>query len=55
MKELTFDQMLEMEGSEMECAKAVIIGSTLGSFFGGVGAVVGAAVATAGPECLGWW
>jgi len=55
MNELTFDELEQHRGGTEDCAKAVVIGAGVGSFFGGVGTIVGAGLAATGPECLGWW
>lgn len=55
MKELTKEEMESIYFGDKECAKAIAIGGILGGFFGGAGALVGAAIAAGGPDCLGWW
>lgn len=55
MRELTEKEMEEISFGNMQCAKVIAIGGVIGGFFGGVGAIVGAAIAGTGPDCLGWW
>ncbi|MFC5282625.1 hypothetical protein [Pedobacter alpinus] len=55
MSALTENEQEKIYFGGMQYAKAIAVTSILGGFFGGAGAVVGAAIAATGPDCLAWW
>lgn len=50
------DEELEhLSGEAGQCLTSIVATAAVGGLFGGVGAIVGAAAAASGPNCLGWW
>lgn len=53
MKELTDQQADELKGGVNACATSIVVSTSIGGLFGGVGAAIGFLGAAAGPACLG--
>ncbi|MES3016638.1 MAG: hypothetical protein V4721_02615 [Bacteroidota bacterium] len=50
------DQELDLlPGAAGDCVTSIVATAAVGGLFGGVGALLGAAAAATGPNCLGWW
>ncbi|WP_157278850.1 hypothetical protein [Olivibacter sitiensis] len=52
MRKLQENEMENLNGGEISCLNAVIIGAAIGAGFGGIGIFVGALTATFSPSCI---
>lgn len=55
MKPITDEELEQLPGEAGNCVTSIVATAAVGGIFGGVGALVGAAAAATGPNCLGWW
>lgn len=56
MRKFTMEEMEDLAGgTSADCAVSIGLSAAIGGFFGGVGTLVGAAIAATGPSCAGWW
>ena len=56
MRKFTLEEMEDLDGGHAsDCAVSIGLSAAIGGFFGGVGSLVGAAVAATGPSCAGLW
>lgn len=57
MKKLDLNQMEIINAGDKlaPCGAAIIMGGMIGSWFGGIGGLLGMASVATGPNCLGWW
>ena len=55
MRPMSDEELDVLPGGVDQCLASIALTASVGSLFGGVGAVVGAVVAGTGPNCLAWW
>ena len=55
MRPMSDDELGSLAGGVDQCAASIALTASVGSLFGGAGAIVGAVAAATGPNCLGWW
>ncbi|MGF7079043.1 hypothetical protein [Mucilaginibacter sp. UYCu711] len=53
MKDLSDIEANELRGSAGACATSIVLSTSIGGLFGGIGAAIGFIGAAAGPACLG--
>jgi hypothetical protein len=53
MKDLLENEADELKGGVSACATSIVLSTSIGGLFGGVGAAIGFIGAAAGPACLG--
>lgn len=52
MHELSDDEANDLKGGASACATSIVLATTIGGLFGGVGAAIGFIGAAAGSACL---
>jgi hypothetical protein len=52
MKDLPDHQSDELRGGVSACATSIVLSTSIGGLFGGIGAAIGFIGAAAGPACL---
>ncbi len=55
MKVMSDEELDQLSGAAGDCLTSVVTTAAVGGLFGGVGAIIGAAAAATGPNCLAWW
>lgn len=55
MRVMSDEELDQLPGAANDCLTSIAFTAAVGGLFGGVGAIVGAATAATGPNCLGWW
>lgn len=57
MRTYSIEEMENLEGGidAGKCVTSIAVSATVGGLFGGIGTLVGAAVAATGPNCAGLW
>ena len=55
MRTMSDEELDELTGAAGDCVTSIVATAAVGGLFGGVGAIIGAAAAASGPNCLGWW
>jgi hypothetical protein len=53
MKDLSEYEADQLKGGVSPCATSIVLSTSIGGLFGGVGAAIGFIGAAAGPACLG--
>lgn len=49
------EELDQLPGAAGDCLTSVALSASVGGLFGGVGAIIGAAVAVTGPNCYALW
>ncbi len=55
MRVMSDEELDQLPGAAGDCLTSVVTTAAVGGLFGGVGAILGAAAAATGPNCLEWW
>lgn len=55
MRAMSDEELEQLPGAAGDCLTSIALTASVGGLFGGVGAIIGAAAAASGPNCLGWW
>lgn len=55
MRIMSDEELDQLPGAAGDCVTSIAYTAAVGSLFGGVGAILGAAAAATGPNCLAWW
>lgn len=55
MKVISDEELDQLSGAAGDCLTSVALSASIGGLFGGVGAIVGAAIAVTGPSCYEIW
>jgi len=53
MQNLSNLEAEEIKGGKYACATSIVLATSIGGLFGGIGAAIGFVAAAAGPACLG--